>query len=162
MKKLTIKLMLIMKNEEFHNTLEIEKAAESMRQNRNRSWEAPSEQPRNRARPWMKNMLAGTDRQGEIDRLCELEDNATEVIPWDEFDERELWYLLKARPDFASNCPLKILHNLSPEVWLSLLLDFPLLAKLCPHIQQLSAKDWRLLVTKHPQLSHRRPHPDCW
>lgn len=57
--------MLIMKNEEFHNTLEIEKAAESMRQNRNRSWEAPSEQPRNRARPWMKNMLAGTDRQGE-------------------------------------------------------------------------------------------------
>ena len=107
-------------------------------------------------------MLAGTDRQGEIDRLCELEDNATEAIPWNEFDERELWYLLKARPDFASNCPLKILHNLSPEVWLSLLLDFPLLAKQCPHIQQFSAKDWQLLVSKYPQLSHRRPHPDCW
>lgn len=153
-----------MKKDEFYSFLEIEKVAESMRQNPlTEILQEPPEQPMNKALPWMRNMLEGSDRQEEIERLCDLEDICEEDIQWNEFTDGELWYMLKARPDFASECPAHILRDLPQNIWFSLLLDFPLLFAIrCPYIQQFSDDDWRLIVGKYPQLSHRRPHPDRW
>ena len=151
-----------MSDKEFYDTLEIEKATASMRQKPlNEVLSNPTDIPQNRALSWMKSILEETELE-QLERLCRLGNTNTEGIPWDELTEQELWFLLKDRPDFVRECPSRILNSLSPEIWFSLLLDFPLLAGRCPHIRQFSEKEWRLLVTKYPQLSHRRPHPDCW
>ncbi|MBS1371262.1 MAG: hypothetical protein HPZ91_16630 [Lentisphaeria bacterium] len=154
-----------MKKDQFYSLLEAEKSANSINQGSISFLLECKQSSRpilNRMLPWMEGIIDEICRKKRTRELCKSDDLREYDIPWQEFDECELWFLLKARPDFAWNCPRKILCELSSEIWLSLLLGCPFLAALCPYIHQFSDDDWRVIVGKHPQLSHRRPHPDRW